>query len=216
MQPVPLEVWANFERRLDGMRVPPPQRPDYRKWVRFYPRQAKRTVRSHFQLAPCRKSASKWTSCAGYMLRIWRPATLEHSCPGNSKRNTRTPPRSLSGSGSSRPLPIRYLMNRRRMRENHACLRGAGHRRRTSNLNIEPPTSNTQHPEPNTATKRKRQRKPRWISVPDQKWGPLRVLWYQGMSRVVPDLPQTSPRKTGEVGCIWAAYGKHQTLNLEP
>jgi hypothetical protein len=36
MQPVPPEVWANFERRLNGMRVPPPQRPDYRKWVRFY------------------------------------------------------------------------------------------------------------------------------------------------------------------------------------
>ena len=36
MQPVPPEVWADFERRLDGMRVPPPQRPDYRKWVRFY------------------------------------------------------------------------------------------------------------------------------------------------------------------------------------
>ena len=36
MQPVPLEVLANFERRLDAMRVPPPQRPDYRKWVRFY------------------------------------------------------------------------------------------------------------------------------------------------------------------------------------
>ena len=36
MQPVPLEVRANFERRLDAMRVPPPQRPDYRKWVRFY------------------------------------------------------------------------------------------------------------------------------------------------------------------------------------
>ena len=35
MQPVPLEVWANFERRLDAMRVPPPQRPDYRKWVRL-------------------------------------------------------------------------------------------------------------------------------------------------------------------------------------
>jgi len=36
MQPVPLEVRANFERRLDAMRVPPPQRPDYRKWARFY------------------------------------------------------------------------------------------------------------------------------------------------------------------------------------
>jgi Phage integrase, N-terminal SAM-like domain len=36
MQPVPPEVWASFERRLDEMRVPPPQRPDYRKWVRFY------------------------------------------------------------------------------------------------------------------------------------------------------------------------------------
>src|ERR1039458_4449353 len=36
MQSVPPEVWADFERRLDEMRVPPPQRPDYRKWVRFY------------------------------------------------------------------------------------------------------------------------------------------------------------------------------------
>ena len=30
------EVWPGFERRLDEMRVPPPQRPGYRKWVRFY------------------------------------------------------------------------------------------------------------------------------------------------------------------------------------
>src|ERR1039458_904951 len=36
MQSVPPEVWADVGRRLDEMRVPPPQRPDYRKWVRFY------------------------------------------------------------------------------------------------------------------------------------------------------------------------------------
>jgi hypothetical protein len=36
MQTVPPEVWANFERRLDEARVPPAERPDYRKWVSFY------------------------------------------------------------------------------------------------------------------------------------------------------------------------------------
>jgi len=36
MQAVPPEVWAGFERRLDEMRVPTPQRSDYRKSVRFY------------------------------------------------------------------------------------------------------------------------------------------------------------------------------------
>jgi hypothetical protein len=36
MQAVPSEVWADFERRLDEMRAPTPQRSDYRKWVRFY------------------------------------------------------------------------------------------------------------------------------------------------------------------------------------
>jgi hypothetical protein len=36
MRAVPLEVWAGFEGRLDEMRVPTPQRSDYRKWVRFY------------------------------------------------------------------------------------------------------------------------------------------------------------------------------------
>ena len=36
MRPVPPEVWTTFGRRLDEVRVPAPQRPDYRKWVRFY------------------------------------------------------------------------------------------------------------------------------------------------------------------------------------
>ena len=36
MQPVSPEVWVDFERRLDEMGVAAPQRPDYRKWVRFY------------------------------------------------------------------------------------------------------------------------------------------------------------------------------------
>ena len=30
------ETWVAFERRLDRAGVPVPQRPDYRKWVRFY------------------------------------------------------------------------------------------------------------------------------------------------------------------------------------
>ena len=36
MQSVPPEVWAAFERQLDNMRVPAPQRADSRKWERFY------------------------------------------------------------------------------------------------------------------------------------------------------------------------------------
>ena len=51
-------------------------------------RKAKRTARSHFRPAPSRKSASKWTSCAGCMLRTRRPVTLVHFCPGNSKIKT--------------------------------------------------------------------------------------------------------------------------------
>jgi hypothetical protein len=36
MRPVPPEIWATFERRLHEARVSASQRPDYRKWVRFY------------------------------------------------------------------------------------------------------------------------------------------------------------------------------------
>ena len=36
MQPVPPEVTASFERRLNEVGVPGPRRPDYRKWVCFY------------------------------------------------------------------------------------------------------------------------------------------------------------------------------------
>jgi Phage integrase, N-terminal SAM-like domain len=36
MQPVPSEVWASFERRLNEAGVPAPRRADYRKWVCFY------------------------------------------------------------------------------------------------------------------------------------------------------------------------------------
>ena len=35
MRPLPAEVWATFERRLDELRVTAPQRPGYRKWVCF-------------------------------------------------------------------------------------------------------------------------------------------------------------------------------------
>jgi len=36
MQQVPADIWATLERRLDQAQVPPHQRPDYHKWVRFY------------------------------------------------------------------------------------------------------------------------------------------------------------------------------------
>ena len=36
MQQVSPDIWAAFERRLDQAQVPPGQRPDYLKWVRFY------------------------------------------------------------------------------------------------------------------------------------------------------------------------------------
>ena len=40
-------------------------------------------------------------------------------------------------------------------------------------------------------------------------------LWYQGMSRVVPGCPQTTPREAGEESCIWNAYDEHRTSNIE-
>ena len=36
MRPIPPEVGAAFERRMDEARVSRPERSDYRKWVRFY------------------------------------------------------------------------------------------------------------------------------------------------------------------------------------
>jgi len=36
MRPIPPEVWAAFEQRMDKTRVPAPQRAEYGKWVRFY------------------------------------------------------------------------------------------------------------------------------------------------------------------------------------
>jgi hypothetical protein len=55
-----------------------------------------------------------------------------------------------------------------------------------------------------------------WISVADQKWGFEGVLWYQGMSRVCPGCPQSTPRQVGEGSCIPKAYGQYATSNLEP
>ena len=51
--------------------------------------------------------------------------------------------------------------------------------------------------------------------MPDQKGGPEGGLWYQGMSRVVPGCPQTSPRAAGEGRCIWDAYGGYRTSNIQ-
>jgi len=36
MDEVPAEISTALERRLDRAGVPASQRPDYRKWVRFY------------------------------------------------------------------------------------------------------------------------------------------------------------------------------------
>ena len=54
------------------------------------------------------------------------------------------------------------------------------------------------------------------ISVADQERGLESVLWYQSMSRVCPEYPQTTPREAREGGCILKAYGEGGTLNLEP
>ena len=36
MEQVPIEMREEFERRLEGARIPELQRPGYRKWLRFY------------------------------------------------------------------------------------------------------------------------------------------------------------------------------------
>ena len=46
--------------------------------------------------------------------------------------------------------------------------------------------------------------------MPDQKGGPEGGLWYQGMSRVVPGCPQSTPREVGEGSCIRYAYAEHR------
>jgi hypothetical protein len=55
-----------------------------------------------------------------------------------------------------------------------------------------------------------------WISVADQKRGFEGGLWYQGMSRVCPGCPRTTPREARKARCIRDAYGERRTLNLEP
>src|SRR5208283_3283813 len=54
-----------------------------------------------------------------------------------------------------------------------------------------------------------------WISLADRKRGFEGVLWYQGMSRVCPGCPQTSPREAREESCIRKAYGEHPGANTE-
>ena len=54
-----------------------------------------------------------------------------------------------------------------------------------------------------------------WISVADRKRGFERVLWYQGMSRVCPGCPQTTPRELRRASCIRRAYGERPTTTLQ-
>jgi hypothetical protein len=56
---------------------------------------------------------------------------------------------------------------------------------------------------------RKCPRKVVWISLADQKRGLDGVLWYQDMSRVCPECPQTTPREARDASCIRKAYGEH-------
>jgi len=53
-----------------------------------------------------------------------------------------------------------------------------------------------------------------WISAADRKRGLEGGLWYQGMSRVCPGCPQTSPRELRKASCIQDAYGESQTTAL--
>jgi hypothetical protein len=36
MEQVPIEMSDEFERRLEGARIPALERPGYKKWLRFY------------------------------------------------------------------------------------------------------------------------------------------------------------------------------------
>jgi hypothetical protein len=54
-----------------------------------------------------------------------------------------------------------------------------------------------------------------WISVAAQKQGFEAALWYQDMSRVCPECPQTNPREAREGRCIREAYGGHRGANAE-
>jgi hypothetical protein len=79
-----------------------------------------------------------------------------------------------------------------------------------------PHTSYAQASKLKSASGRRSRAKVIWISVADREVGSWGVLWYQGMSRVCPGCLQITPREAREGVRIWNAYGKHQTLNLEP
>ncbi len=49
----------------------------------------------------------------------------------------------------------------------------------------------------------------------DRKRGFEGVLWYQGMSRVCPECPQTNPREEREASWIRDAYGEHMGAKAE-
>ena len=54
-----------------------------------------------------------------------------------------------------------------------------------------------------------------WISVADQKRRFEAGLWYQNMSRVRPECPQTTPREERKASCIRKAYGEHPGAKVE-
>ena len=64
------------------------------------------------------------------------------------------------------------------------------------------PSVEAERPASKTLRRWKRRWKVSWISLADQKRGFDGVLWYLGMSRVVPGCPQTTPRAAREASCI--------------
>ena len=68
---------------------------------------------------------------------------------------------------------------------------------------------------PNTAARLPGRWKSTWISLPAWKWGFEGGLWFQGMSRVCPGCPQTSPGEEREASCIRDAYAEHPGANAE-
>jgi len=54
-----------------------------------------------------------------------------------------------------------------------------------------------------------------WISVADRKRGFEGGLWCQGMSRVCPGCPRTTPREAREGSCIRKAYGGNPGTKAE-
>ena len=122
--------------------------------------------------------------------------------------------RRVSGGGSGGTAALSAGMGRTRRPENNS----------DAKPDFAPPWKRGRFDDPQRAhavvspgespAKRRRRRqnaaahRARWISVADQKRGFEAALWYQNMSRVCPECPQTNPREAKDGSWIQEAYGE--------